>query len=100
MEMDIPMIYVEMGILSVIITIYCMLKLVRGNWYNFTIIAFCLLELLTSHWFDIVYFWILAYITLGSVSYEENDSKKGKKGIRIVVRHRKCGGSRLYGGTS
>lgn len=69
MEMDIPMIYVEMGILAVIAIIYFMSKLIRDNWYNFLIVFFCLLELLTSHWLDIVYFWIVAYLTIGCISY-------------------------------
>lgn len=88
MEMDIPMIYVEMGILAVIATIYFMTKLVKDNWYNFFIIVFCLLELLTSHWFDIVYFWIVAYITIGCITYENrsvNDGYKRKK-VRFVWR--------------
>ena len=70
MEMDIPMVYVEMGILAVIALIYFMSKLIKNNWYNFLIVLFCLLELLTSHWLDIVYFWIVAYLTIGCVSYK------------------------------
>lgn len=71
MEMDLPMIYIEMGILSVAATIYFMLRLVKNNWYVFGIIGFCLLELLTSHWFDITYFWIVAYVTVGCIQYRQ-----------------------------
>lgn len=70
MEMDFPMIYVEMGIIAVIFAIFLITKIARRNWYNFVIIAFILLELLTSHWFDVVYFWIIAYITIGCISYK------------------------------
>ena len=80
MEMDIPMVYVEMGILALIAIIYYMAKLVKDNWYSFLIILFCLLELLTSHWLDIIYFWIVAYITIGCIQYKSNDNKSNNRG--------------------
>lgn len=79
MEMDLPMIYVEMGFISVIATIYFMTKLAKDDWYCLFIILFCLLELLTSHWFDIVYFWIVAYITIGCIQYKKEESISYKK---------------------
>lgn len=86
MEMDIPMIYVEMGVGAVIATIYFYTRLVNQNWYNFLIIIFCLLELLTSHWFDITYFWIVAYITIGCIAKENeniSDREKGKNNVYL-----------------
>lgn len=79
MEMDLPMIYVEMGFISVIATIYFMTKVAKDDWYCFFIMIFCLLELLTSHWFDIVYFWIVAYITIGCIQYKRDESITYKK---------------------
>ncbi len=87
MEMDLPMIYVEMGIISVIATIYFLTKIAKENWYNFLIIIFCLLELLTSHWFDITYFWIVAYITIGSIQYKQEEVSEFKKSkIKFVLK--------------
>lgn len=80
MEMDIPMIYVEMGWIAVVITIFFLTRIAKNNWYNFLCIMFCLSELLTSHWFDITYFWIVAYITIGCVAY------KGKYAYKIEHR--------------
>ncbi len=85
MEMDLPMIYVEMGILSVIATIYYFTKIAKDNWYNLIIISFCLLQLLTSHWFDITYFWIIAYITIGCIQYKKLEYLNTKK-KRIRIR--------------
>lgn len=83
MEMDIPMIYTEMGILSVIVLIYCFLNLVKNNMYNFLIIVFCLLELLTSHWLDIPYYWFVTYITIGCVTYHPDVVRLQRKKSRI-----------------
>lgn len=86
MEMDIPMIYTEMGILSVIAIIFSLLNLVKYNMYNFLIIVFCLLELLTSHWLDIPYFWIVTYITIGCITYRTDalELQKAKARIKFV----------------
>lgn len=70
MEMDIPMIYIEMGILAVALTIFCILRMVERNWSVFTVCVFILLELLTSHWFDISSYWLIAYITIGSIKFD------------------------------
>lgn len=75
MEMDFPMIYVEMGLMAVIASIFLITKLAKQNYYNFFIIIFCLTELLTSHWFDITYFWIIAYITIGCIEYKNTIQK-------------------------
>lgn len=86
MEMDIPMIYTEMGFLSVIAIIFSLLDLVKHNMYNFLIIVFCLLELLTSHWLDIPYFWIVTYITIGCITYRTDgiEIPKAKARIKFV----------------
>lgn len=72
MEMDIPMIYVEMGVLAVIATICCYIRFINNNWYNFFLVIFSMMELLTSHWFDVTFYWVLAYVTLGCISYKSN----------------------------
>lgn len=66
-EMDLPQIYLEMGKISIISTIGCLLYLVKHNMYVFLMIVFCLLELLTSHWFDITSFWLLMYLAIGEI---------------------------------
>lgn len=71
MEMDIPMVYTELGVLAVIAIVFFFVKIAKLNWYNFFIIVFCLLEILTSHWLDVVYFWIIAYITIGCIAYKD-----------------------------
>jgi hypothetical protein len=85
MEMDIPMIYVEMGILSVIATVYFITKLVKDNWYELFMVSFCLFEVLTSQWLGVPYFWILMYITLGCIVYKDEGEKfLGKRKIKFT----------------
>ena len=85
-EMDLPMIYIEMGILPVFATIYIFTKIAKDNWYNFLIIIFCLLEMLTSHWLDITYFWIVFYITIGCIQYKETSNYNYRKNhIKFVL---------------
>lgn len=88
MEMDLPQIYIEMGILAVIGTIHYITEIGRKNWYNFLIIIFCLGELLTSHWFDITYFWLVMYITLGSGGLGANSDKEEKR--KVIFKWGKC----------
>lgn len=88
MEMDIPMIYTEMGVLSVIAVIYFFTKIAKQNWYNFFAVIFCLFQILTSHWLDITYFWIVAYITIGCVAYKNNDSTFQRRKFRIGFRRK------------
>lgn len=84
MEMDMPMVYVEMSVLAVIAVIYFMTNLGKKNWYSFFIVVFCLLEILTSHWLDITYFWIIAYLTIGCITYKKEDSiRLQKRRLRI-----------------
>lgn len=82
-EMDLPNFYLEMGVISVVVWIFTMLKITNANTYNFVASTFILFELLTSHWSDITYFWILYYITLGSIVYENKDIFVPPKVIQI-----------------
>ena len=78
MEMDIPMVYLEMGSLAVVITVICILLLVQRNWATLSICFFCLLELLTSHWLDISSFWIVFYICIGYLNKDLDESLSSK----------------------
>ena len=89
MEMDIPQFYVEMGICSVIAAIHYIANLARVNWYNFLMIVFCMLELLTSHWIDIVYFWMIMYITIGCIAYKDNEKFIKKSKFKLVIKNKK-----------
>lgn len=75
MEMDIPMIYIELGPIVVICLIFFILKLAGRYWSVFSICIFILLEMLTSHWIDITSYWILAYICIGCIKYSKNTFK-------------------------
>ncbi|OUQ00227.1 hypothetical protein [Lactobacillus gallinarum] len=70
-EMDLPIMYLEMGYIAIVATILFLLKLSKNSLYNFLIIIFILLEMLTSHWLDITFFWIVVYITIGYIN-EDN----------------------------
>lgn len=83
-EMDLPQFYIEMGILSVLAVIHFMLNLVQRSWYNLVITIFCLVQMLTSHWYDITYFWILMYITIGSITYKSQDIFLGTEAINNI----------------
>lgn len=85
-EMDLPQFYIEMGILSVLAVIHFMLNLVQRSWYNLVITIFCLVQMLTSHWYDITYFWILMYITIGSITYKSQDIFWGTEDINNIQR--------------
>lgn len=76
-EMDLPQLYMEMGILSVVAVIHFMLNLVQRKWYNLLIIIFCLVQMLTSEWYIATYFWLLMYITIGSITYKVHDIYAG-----------------------
>lgn len=89
-EMDLIMFYLEMGILSVIVYVYNYYQMCERKIYNVWIITISLFISLTSHFYDISFFWILLYITMGSVlikqdeinSTKENDSNMNK-GVKI-----------------
>ena len=84
MEMDIPAVYVEMGIPAVIVTIYFIIKISKRNAYNLFLSSCCLIELLVAQWFQVVYFWIITYITIGCVAYKEDLVIKDLK-IKIKI---------------
>ena len=89
MEMDIPQFYVEMGLISVIATVNYITNIAKRNGYNFLIVIFCMLELLTSHWIDIVYFWIVMYITIGCVAYKKEQKYLVKHKLKFKFNYRK-----------
>lgn len=88
MEMDIPQFYIEMGLFSIIAVIHYITNIAKRNWYNFLIIIFCMLELLTSHWIDIVYFWMIMYITIGCVAYKDKQNIMSKRKVRFVFNNK------------
>ena len=71
-EMDLPVMFLEMGYFAIIVTIIALLSLIKRKLFGFVIIIFVLLEMLTSHFFDITFFWVVLYILIGYVNNEKN----------------------------
>lgn len=71
-EMDLPVMFLEMGYFAIIVTIIILLSLIKRKLFGFVIIIFVLLEMLTSHFFDITFFWVVFYILIGYVNNEKN----------------------------
>lgn len=70
-EMDLPVMFAEMGYYAIVVTIIALIAIAKNNLYNLVIIIFVLLEMLTSHFFDITFFWIVLYITIGLVNKDQ-----------------------------
>lgn len=68
-EMDLPNMFLEMGWISIVCVIIFMLLLVSNSFYIFIAVMFTLFEMLTSHWLDILFYWIIFYITIGCIYY-------------------------------
>ena len=73
-EMDLIKIYSELSILGVLLTINQLCNLCSKKLYSFLLVLLLFVEMLTSHFYDIVYFWIIFYITLGCVNYERGEN--------------------------
>jgi hypothetical protein len=73
MEMDLPMIYVEMGWGAIVALIYFLFRMIKNNLYVFFLILFTLFECLTSHWLDITYYWIIMYFTIGIIRKRKDE---------------------------
>lgn len=73
-EMDFPLMYLEMGYASIITTIFFLLRLSKKSFYNLLIVVFILLEMLTSHWVDIIFFWLIIYITIGYINEDNKNA--------------------------
>lgn len=74
-EMDLPVMYIEMGYLAIVASIVTLIALAKKNLYNLVVMTFVLLEMLTSHFFDISFFWIVLYITIGLINGSEKKQK-------------------------
>jgi len=68
-EMDLLNMFLEMGWISIVCVIIFMLLLVSNSFYIFIAVMFTLFEMLTSHWLDILFYWIIFYITIGCIYY-------------------------------
>ena len=73
-EMDFPNMYLEMGILAVLVCVYTIFKLIRANAYNYIIVTFVMAEMATSHFIDITYFWIFFYLTIMEINKNQKIS--------------------------
>lgn len=74
-EMDFPNMYLEMGLLSIAVCIFIMLRLSRNNLYNYVIVTFVIVEMITSHFIDITYFWIFFYVTIMYINKNNTQRK-------------------------
>lgn len=72
--MDFPNMYLEMGILAVLVCVYTIFKLIRANAYNYIIVTFVMAEMVTSHFIDITYFWIFFYLTIMEINKSQKIS--------------------------
>lgn len=75
-EMDLPVMYLEMGYSAIVATIIALIAIAKNNLYNLVVIVFVLLEMLTSHFSDITFFWIVLYITIGLVNEDQKGALK------------------------
>lgn len=75
-EMDLPVMFLEMGYSSIVATIIALIAIAKNNLYNLVVIIFVLLEMLTSHFFDITFFWVVLYITIGLVNKDQKSALK------------------------
>lgn len=84
-EMDLPMFYMEMGIIAVAVFVICLYRMADNRIFNVYFVSAVLVELVTSHFYDITFFWIIFYLTIGNSlpSQRELASKK-----RIVLKFR------------
>lgn len=67
-EMDLPMIYIELGAIAVALTIICLFKITKKNAYNIWIVVCCLIQMLTSAWIDYPFFWLIMYLAIGLIN--------------------------------
>lgn len=72
-EMDLPVMFIEMGYSAIVVTIVALIAIAKNSLYNLIVIVFVLFEMLTSHFLDITFFWIILYILIGLV----NENQKG-----------------------
>lgn len=65
-EMDLPMFYIEMGILAVVVFVIYLYKMADNRIFYVYFVSGVLVELLTSHFYDITFFWIIFYLIIGN----------------------------------
>lgn len=86
-EMDLPMIYLELGLSAVLITVFCIWKLIRNRIYEAFIVVIIFVQLLTSAWLEYPFFWIFIFILFGMIEREE----RGDRSIGLAGKNTKRG---------
>lgn len=86
-EMDLLAFYMEMGVLSIIVFIFCLYSIGNCKLYCIYIISIVLVELMTSHFYDISFFWIIFYMTISCAEHGyRNLNSLRKKRFRIGLK--------------
>lgn len=84
LEMDLIRIYLETGIIGLIIFIIGYWNCAGNCVYTYIYMLFQFINLLTSHSLSNSFNWILAFIIIGTITYKTNDNKylknKNRKG--------------------
>lgn len=71
LEMDLVKIYLELGIISLIIFVFEYFKISRGNAFCFLIMFQNMINFLTSHSLSSAFNWSLRFIIIGCILYKE-----------------------------
>lgn len=83
LEMDMIKLLIEVTPIGVFIFINNMVNIVKKNWYCMILMLFQLFNLITSHSLASVFSWVIFYITVGCILYN-NDVNYVQKKKKII----------------
>lgn len=71
LEMELVKIYLELGIIPLIVFVYNYFNISRGNWFCFLVMFQNMINFLTSHSLSSAFNWGLRFIIIGCILYKE-----------------------------
>lgn len=92
LEMDLIKIYLELGILGLIVFVWGYWNCAGSNLYTFIYMAFQFLNMLTSHSLTSSFNWILAFLIIGTITYKSDNQNylKKNKVERMIINEKCC----------